>query len=899
MTRRDTLRRRGTGVGSARRRAVATACSLVAGLMISGSMAPSFAATIAFGNIDDEYQMDQDTTLTVPAPGVYANDTFADGSPYRRVPIQITSGPDHGVLAPDPVDGSFSYTPDPQFSGIDSFTYLGNNPATAWITVTGQDDPPTATDKHFSATDGSTFDPVKGFDRGSLDVPAPGLLAGARDPEGGPVHAELRSSDGPGDAGVQPDGSFSYNVSLDEIGHDVTAHFTYVVIDEAGNESAEAAISIDVTYDPRPVARPDSYTTLVDTPLAVPASAPDAILANDADPGGEEIFPYSYAAFPPETVGSVTFPFDGSFTYRPPPGFVGTDTFRYTVRDTRKTSMTDVTITVVPAGGPPTVSIVTPTNSAQYTVGETVLAEYACTDPDGDSDLVSCSGPVPNGQALDTSASGTFDFAVTATERSGRTTTQSRSYTVVPRPGAVPARLVVGKVFSSGRFDVVSSPVSLPVDGGPLRLGIRDGGGYDLRVSAITGAGSCAVVSPGPSLPARVSARAGLGVLSTLRFDVYCLDGAAANAVTIRSSDPNSDPYVLRLNRGQAGDLALFYPAGGRAVRAGAALTLPPTGAVRIAARSDGPSPVRVTAVEATGGCFVQTTTPLPAVVFAASAGPISFTDTEPLVLDVSCTDPSATNAALLIHTSNPAHDPYRLTLTQAAGAVPARLVVGKVFSSGRFDVVSSPVSLPVDGGPLRLGIRDGGGYDLRVSAITGAGSCAVVSPGPSLPARVSARAGLGVLSTLRFDVYCLDGAAANAVTIRSSDPNSDPYVLRLNRGQAGDLALFYPAGGRAVRAGAALTLPPTGAVRIAARSDGPSPVRVTAVEATGGCFVQTTTPLPAVVFAASAGPISFTDTEPLVLDVSCTDPSATNAALLIHTSNPAHDPYRLTLTAP
>src|SRR6478735_8885390 len=897
MTRRHCLPGTRTVVRSARRRTAWTVGSLVAWLVISGSVASAFAATAAPGNVDDQYQIDEDTTLSVPAPGVYANDTFADGTPYRGVPLQVTSAPEHGVLTPSSIDGSFSYTPDRQFSGVDTFTYLGDNTATVRITVIGPDDPPLATDKHYTAIDGATFDPITGFGGGSLDVPAPGLLLGAHDPDGGPVRAELRTSDGPGALGVQPDGSFSYFVLLDDIGHSATAHFTYVVIDEAGNESAEAAISIDVTYDPRPVARPDSYTTEVDTPLTVPASAPDAILANDADPAGEEIFSYGYSAFPPETVGSVTFPFDGSFTYKPPPGFVGTDTFRYTIRDTRKTSATDVTVTVLPADQRPTVDIVAPANGARYGVGASVLVDYSCTDPDGQSDLISCSGPVPNGQPLDTSVPGTFDFTVTATERSGRTTTQSRSYTIEHPVGAVPAGLVVGRMDPGGRFSVLSSPAALPTNGEPLHLGIRNSGGYDLRVSAITGGGSCTLVPPGPSLPAEVSAQPGPGTLSTLRFDVYCLNSGGQNVITIRSSDPDNDPYVLHLSRGAPGKLALFYSNHGRITRADGSLTLPPTGTTHLAARSDGPSPVQITAVQATGGCYVQPSAPLPAVVFATQATPILFTKPEPLVLDVSCTDPSAPNAALLIYTANPTQNPYRLTLTQPVGAVPAGLVVGRMDPGGRFSVLSSPAALPTNGEPLHLGIRNSGGYDLRVSAITGGGSCTLVPPGPSLPAEVSAQPGPGTLSTLRFDVYCLNSGGQNVITIRSSDPDNDPYVLHLSRGAPGKLALFYSNHGRITRADGSLTLPPTGTTHLAARSDGPSPVQITAVQATGGCYVQPSAPLPAVVFATQATPILFTKPEPLVLDVSCTDPSAPNAALLIYTANPTQNPYRLTLT--
>jgi hypothetical protein len=72
----------------------------------------------------DSYTMNQDTTLTVAAPGALANDNDIDGDPLNAV---LVTSPAHGTLTPLAADGSISYTPNPGFVGTDSFTYKAND----------------------------------------------------------------------------------------------------------------------------------------------------------------------------------------------------------------------------------------------------------------------------------------------------------------------------------------------------------------------------------------------------------------------------------------------------------------------------------------------------------------------------------------------------------------------------------------------------------------------------------------------------------------------------------------------------------------------------------------------------------------------------------------------------
>jgi hypothetical protein len=77
--------------------------------------------------VNDSYEMDQDTTLSVPTAGVLGNDVQdVDSAASARRVLGIVSQPLHGVLVAN-ANGSFTYTPAPGFSGTDTFTYVADN----------------------------------------------------------------------------------------------------------------------------------------------------------------------------------------------------------------------------------------------------------------------------------------------------------------------------------------------------------------------------------------------------------------------------------------------------------------------------------------------------------------------------------------------------------------------------------------------------------------------------------------------------------------------------------------------------------------------------------------------------------------------------------------------------
>jgi pectin methylesterase-like acyl-CoA thioesterase len=76
----------------------------------------------------------------------------------------------------------------------------------------------------------------------------------------------------------------------------------------------------------------------------------------------------------------------------------------------------------------PTVNVVRPAEGAFYTVGESVLADFACSD--NLSGNATCDGTVTGASPLDTTAPGAKTFAVNTTDEAGNQTAKTVGYTV-------------------------------------------------------------------------------------------------------------------------------------------------------------------------------------------------------------------------------------------------------------------------------------------------------------------------------------------------------------------------------------------------------------------------------------------------------------------------------------
>jgi hypothetical protein len=286
--------------------------------------------------VNDAFTIAEDATLTVAAPGLLANDSDPDGD---AIEAGFREAPTHGTLNGLFEDGSFSYTPNRNFSGTDNFAYAAFDGAadsiiaTVTIEVTPVNDPPEVLDRSFSAT--------QGF---SLVEAAPGVLATAFDEEGDPITALLVDGPAHGTVDLAADGGFTYTPEAGFAGPD---SFTFQAFDGA-DTSPVATATIEVFTIPIAVA--DAYATSIDTPLTVDAA--NGVLANDIDPEGEPLIADLLQA--PEH-GSLDLRADGSFTYTPAAGFLGIDSFQYEPTDGKrfgKTVFVDITVGSAPVGMP-------------------------------------------------------------------------------------------------------------------------------------------------------------------------------------------------------------------------------------------------------------------------------------------------------------------------------------------------------------------------------------------------------------------------------------------------------------------------------------------------------------------------------------------------------------------
>jgi VCBS repeat-containing protein len=192
---------------------------------ITGGGAPNDPPTA----VADSFTFVEDTVLS---GNVLTNDTDPNAD---ALSASVVTGPAHGTLALNP-NGSFTFTPDADFNGTDSFVYLasdgrgGSSSATVTLTGTPVDDPARATDDGYATASGTPL----------TVAAAQGVLANDSDPEGNPFTASLVTGPANGTLTLNANGSFSYTPNPGFQGQD---SFTYAV---TGGDTAVVSIAVGV-----------------------------------------------------------------------------------------------------------------------------------------------------------------------------------------------------------------------------------------------------------------------------------------------------------------------------------------------------------------------------------------------------------------------------------------------------------------------------------------------------------------------------------------------------------------------------------------------------------------------------------------------------------------------------
>jgi CshA-type fibril repeat protein/VCBS repeat-containing protein len=380
---------------------------------------------------DNSYATVEDTTT--PATGNVLTDSPADSDVDHDVLTAVlVSNTANGVLTLSP-NGSFSYLPNPNFSGTDSFVYKArdgqadSNTATVTITVAGTNDAPTATNNAYSTNE----DAVK---TGNVLTDSPA----DSDPDGDTLTAVLVATTSNGSLVLNPNGTFTYTPNPNFFGSD---SFTYMANDGHGANSNVATVTITVNpVNDAPVATNNAYTTVEDSPTATTGNVlTDGV--PDSDVEGDAL-----TAVLGSTTGNgalILNP-DGSFSYTANPNFNGVDTFTYRANDGQANSnLATVTIRVNPANDAPVAgddTASTPEDTAVTIARATLIAN----DNDGDGDtltITSVQGAVNGTAVLDGGGvsvtftpaadfNGTASFTYTVSDGNGGSDTATVTVTV-------------------------------------------------------------------------------------------------------------------------------------------------------------------------------------------------------------------------------------------------------------------------------------------------------------------------------------------------------------------------------------------------------------------------------------------------------------------------------------
>ncbi|MEQ1729528.1 MAG: cadherin-like domain-containing protein, partial [Vicinamibacterales bacterium] len=310
------------------------------------------------------------TPEDTPVSGLLTSSDNDGGAPV----YSLASGTSHGTVVVN-ADGSYTYTPAPDYNGPDSFTFTvvdgngGSATSTVTLTVTPVNDKPVAVDDSYTGQWNTL-----------LTVAAPGVLTNDSDVDGNTLTAIKLTNPGSGTLVFSANGSLTFMPTANWSG---TVSFTYKANDgsldsnvatvkiritspcgNSGDGRSNDGRSDDGRSDDRsgksgksrdgrrgdgrsndgrsddhssddhsndsgctpgtPIAHKDHYTTKKNTSLTVLANK--GVLKND------NAFSVNAQLFAAPTRGTVVLAANGSFLYTPMPGFVGDDFFTYVPR---------------------------------------------------------------------------------------------------------------------------------------------------------------------------------------------------------------------------------------------------------------------------------------------------------------------------------------------------------------------------------------------------------------------------------------------------------------------------------------------------------------------------------------------------------------------------------------
>ena len=285
----------------------------------------------------------EDTSVTGQ---VVATDVEGDALGYS-----ISSTPTSGIVTLNPATGAFVYTPNSNYSGLDSFVVTisdgngGTTTSAITVGVTAINDAPVSANQNLTTPE---------------DTAVSGNIV-ATDIDGDTLTYSVTATSTNGTVTIDPvTGNFTYTPNNNYNGSD---SFVVTVSDGKGGTTT-SQINIGVTpVNDVPVTVNQNLTTPEDTPIA------GNVVASDLD--GDTL---SYAISSTATNGTVTLnTTTGAFVYTPGANYNGPDTFIVTVSDGQGgTTTSTVTIGVTPVNDAPQTNAVIVSGNEDNTIAITL-----------------------------------------------------------------------------------------------------------------------------------------------------------------------------------------------------------------------------------------------------------------------------------------------------------------------------------------------------------------------------------------------------------------------------------------------------------------------------------------------------------------------------------------------
>ncbi|HEX8747067.1 MAG TPA: Ig-like domain-containing protein, partial [Pyrinomonadaceae bacterium] len=283
----------------------------------------------------DSYNATKDVALSISAPGVLTNDT---GTPAPTATAIAGGATSQGGTVTLQTDGSFSYTPASGFTGTDTFTYtvtnglLPNDTATVTINV---DEGPTVTTTN--PANGATnvasnssitinFSESVNATTSSFSIECPG---------GSPQPFTLSAS---------PAASFTLDPTADlpaGANCTVTVIANQITDADSFDPPDQMAANYVFSFGTKLEAVDDMHSVTGNVRINT-ASSGYSVLSNDSPGVTVTAFDATSAKGGNVTMNTST----GTFTYDPPRGFTGTDSFNYTIGNANGSDTATVVLTI-------------------------------------------------------------------------------------------------------------------------------------------------------------------------------------------------------------------------------------------------------------------------------------------------------------------------------------------------------------------------------------------------------------------------------------------------------------------------------------------------------------------------------------------------------------------------